>query len=305
MWFVVCAVGFVIFILCRKRKADIGLEVAEEVDHAIRRIQKAAREAEEQLRDAFLDFRNPSAAVQEFQKARGEIEGVPRANPNWGWSEDDLGLLRKRSVADETARRYRPWAFASIVGIVALTVGSAVASVILTNSEPPALATPANTASLAGGSPPPALPAPVNWSPTPAPMPVNLPPPPTSAGLPPLPPSAPYVPADLSGSPPVASAQGNINNMVSPAQGGTSVQTASGQGGQTPSNPGPSTAPTTAATSLAPQVDAITPPSALQSPAADVSNVPNDTTQNTQNSKTCVNGVTASNPNADSLGGKP
>lgn len=138
MWFVVCAVGFVVFILCRKRKADIGHEVAEDVDHAIRRILKVAREAEESLRAAFAEFRSPSAAIQDFQKARGEIDGVPRASPTWNWSEADLDLLRNRSVAEETARRYRPWAFASIVGIVALTVGTAAAPAVVVPTAKPA-----------------------------------------------------------------------------------------------------------------------------------------------------------------------
>jgi len=127
MWFGACAVGFLVFIFCRKWIADIGHDVAEEVDHHIRRVLKAAREAEEQLRDAFVDFRNPSAAVQAFQKARGEINGVPRASPTWNWSDADLELLRKRSIADETARRSRPRVVASIVGVVALTIGTAVA----------------------------------------------------------------------------------------------------------------------------------------------------------------------------------
>lgn len=281
MWFVVCAVGFVIFVLCRKRKADIGHDVVEEVDHAIRRIQKAAREAEEQLRDAFFEFRNPSVAVQEFQKSRGEIEGVPRASPTWNWSEADLDLLRKRSVADETARRYRPWAFASIVGIVALTVGTAVASVILSNSEPSVLATPANTVSVAGGSPPPALPAPVNWSP-PTPTPVNLPTLPTASAVPP----------DITSNTPSVAAQGMSNGLPC-AQGGVSTQPPSVQAGQTQAG-SPSTASPSgmAGGPLMPQPNPPTLPQAPPAPADSAGTTPAAPGQDANNGVTSAKAVT-------------
>ncbi len=272
MWFVVCAVGFVIFIFCRKRKADIGHDVGEEVDHAIRRIQKAAREAEEQLRDAFFEFRNPSAAVQEFQKSRGEIEGVPRASPTWNWSDADLDLLRKRSVADETARRYRPWAFASIVGIVALTVGTAVASVLLSNGEPSVLATPANTVSVGGGSPPPALPAPVNWSP-PTPTPVNLPTLPTASAVPP----------DIASNTPSVAAQGMSNGLPC-AQGGVSTQPPSGQAGQTRVLPTSTTTPSSAAGGPSmPQPNPPTLPQAPPVPVVSAGKTPADPGQDANN----------------------
>jgi hypothetical protein len=285
MWFVVCAVGFVIFILCRKRKADIGHDVVEEVDHAIRRIHKAAREAEEQLRDAFFEFRNLSEAVREFQKSRGETEGVPRASPTWSWSDADLDLLRKRSVANETARRYRPWAFASIVCIVALTVGTAVASVILSNSEPSVLATPANTVSVAGSSPPPALPAPVN----------GLPPTSTPGSLPTLP-TASTVPPDITSNTPSVAAQG-MSNGVPCAQGGVSTQPPSGQAGQTQVVPTSTTTPAgTAGDSLPPQPNPPTLPQAPPAPAVSTANAPAAPSQDASNGMTSATADT-SNPN--------
>jgi hypothetical protein len=266
MWGVACAAGLVVFVLYRKRKADIGHDVAEEVDHNIRRILKAAREAEEQLRDAFLHFQNQSGTVQSFQKARGDIAGAPRASPTWNWSDADLELQRKRTVADETAHRCRPWAFASIVGVVALTVGTAVASVILSNSVQPVVAptaTPASVASYAGGFLPPPLPT-----------------------LPQVPP-----PPDITGNPLTASAPG-ANSGVAYAQGGASVQ-----GGQPLSSPGAATAPATAATSLPPQANAPTPPPVPQAPGASTSNAPNGPAQDAQDSKTCTKGVAATIPN--------
>jgi len=261
LWGCACAAGFVVYILCRKWMADIGHEVAEEVDHQIRRVLKAAREAEEQLRDEFLDFRNPSAAIQVFQKVRGEIAGAPRASPQWNWSDADLELLRKQSVADETARRYRPWAFASIVGVVALTVGTAVASVILSNAVQPVLATPANAASVAGGSLPPALPAPVNWSP-PASTPVNLPTLPTA--------SAP--PLDITSNPPVASAQSN--NVVTQTQGGAPTNPISNQAGATQAGSPSTTNPSGTSCSTSPTVNPPPVPPAPPAPAVSAGNTP-------------------------------
>ena len=118
LWFACCALGFAVFILCRKRMADISHDVGEEIDHRIRRILKAAREAEDQLCDAFLHFQNQADAIQVFQKARGGIDDAPRASPSWNWVDADLGLLRKRAIADETACRCRPPVVASIVGVL-------------------------------------------------------------------------------------------------------------------------------------------------------------------------------------------
>ena len=103
-----CTIGFAVFILCRKRMADIGHDAGEEVDHRIRRILKVAREAEDQLCDAFLNFQDQSNAIQPFQKARGWIDDAPQASPPWNWADVDLELLRKRVIADEAARRCRP-----------------------------------------------------------------------------------------------------------------------------------------------------------------------------------------------------
>jgi len=289
LWGVACAAGFVVFVLYRKRAADIGRNVGEEIDHRVRRILKAAREAEEQLGDAFLNFRNPSASIQSFHKARGEIEGIPRTSPTWNWSDADLELLRKQSVADETAHRCRPWAVASIVGVLALTVGTGIATVILSNSVQPVLATPANAASMAGGSLPPALPAPVNW----------LPAAPASACLPTLPPALP-APADVVGNPPIASAQGTSNGMTQ-TQGGALTQPTSGQTGATQVN---STTTITNPTSTGGSTSSLFNPSpsppappAPSASAASTSNTAAAPTQDTRNGVTSAKTVAASDPN--------
>ncbi|MGB2801569.1 MAG: hypothetical protein WBD52_04555 [Phycisphaerae bacterium] len=278
LWAVACAAGFVVFILCRKWMADIGQEVREEVDHQIRRILKAAREAEEQLRGAFVDFRNPAAAVQEFQKARGEIEGVPRASPPWNWAEADLELLRRRSVADETARRCRPRVVGAIVGIVILAVCTGVVTVVLSNSVQPVLAnpvTPSVATSHAGGS----LPSPLNWPP-PAPT-------PTPTSLPTLP-QAPPPPADAAGNPPRASTQGTSSGIPF-TQSGDLFQPPSDQGGQTQTTTDPSGA---AGGSLPPQDNPLTSPQVPPAPAGSAGNTPAAAGQDATNGMTSAKAVT-------------
>jgi uncharacterized membrane protein SpoIIM required for sporulation len=302
LWVAACAVGFVVYVFCRKWIADIGHEVAEEVDHQIRRVLKAAREAEEQLRDTFLNFQNPSAAVQTFQKARGEIVGAPRASPQWNWTDADLELLRKQSIAAETDRRSRPRVVGSIVGVVVLAICVGVVTVILSNSVQPVMAPPtmpAIAASNAGG----ALPPPVNLSPVTPPT--NWPPSaPASASLPTLPPALP-APADVAGNAPIASAQGP-NNGVNSAQGGALTQPTSGQTGATQTNPTTaitnpaSTAgstPSPVSPSPAPPAPSVPPaPPASAASAANTSNTAATPAQDTNNGATSVKTVAASDP---------
>jgi len=280
LWGVACVAGFIVYVLYRKRSADIGRNVGEEIDHRVRRILKAAREAEDQLRDSFLGFQSPSVAVQDFQKVRGEIEGVPRASPTWRWSDADLELLRRQSVADETAHRCRPWAVASIVGVLTLTVGTAVATVILSNSVQPVLATPANAASVAGGSLPPALPAPVNWSP-PAPTPVNLPTLPTASAPPP----------DITSNPPVASTQNN-NNVVTQTQGGAPTNPTSNQAGAMQAGSPSTTNPSGTSCSTSPPVNSPPVPPAPSAPAVSAGNAPAALGQDNSNGMTSAQAVT-------------
>jgi hypothetical protein len=276
LWGCACAAGFLVFILCRKWMADIGHEVREEADHQIRRILKAAREAEEQLRGAFVDFQNPAAAVQEFQKARGEIGGVPRATPPWNWADADLELLRKRSVADETARRCRPRVVGAIVGIVILAVCAGVVTVVLSNSVQPVLGnpvTPSVATSNAGGS----LPQPLNWPPL-APTPTSLP----------TLPQAPSLPLDAAGNPPSASAQG-MGNGIPSVQSGDLLQPPSDQGGQTQTTTDPSGA---AGGSLPPQNNPLTSPQTPPTPAGSAGNTPAAAGQDATNGMTSAKAVT-------------
>jgi len=232
LWAVACAVGFVVFILCRKWMADIGQEVREEVDHQIRRILKTAREAEEQMRRAFVEFQNPAAAVQEFQKARGEIEGVPRASPPWNWADADLELLRRRSVAEETAHRCRPRVVGAIVGVVILVVCTGVVTVVLSNSVQPVSGnsvTPTVATSYAGGS----LPPPLDWPP-PAPTPTSLPTLPTASAAPAdtanNPPTPPPPAVGAADDAPTASGQDASNGITSAKAGATNPS----QSGESP-----------------------------------------------------------------------
>jgi hypothetical protein len=276
LWAVACAVGFLVFILCRKWLLDIGHDVHEEVDHQIRRILKAAREAEEQLRGAFVDFQNPAAAVQAFQKSRGEIEGVPRASPPWNWADADLELLRRRSIADETARRCRPRIVGAIVGVVILAVCAGVVTVVLSNSVQPVLGnpvTPTVATSNAGGS----LPPPLNWPP-PAPTPTSLP----------TLPQAPPLPADAAGNPPGTSVQSTGNGIPS-VQSGDLLQPPSDQGGQTQTTTDPSGA---AGGSLPPQDNPLTSPQVPPAPAVSAGNTPIAPNQDAGNGMTSAKAVT-------------
>lgn len=161
LWVAYSALGLGIFLVCRKRVADIAQQVAEEIDHRVRRALKAERDADAQLCDAFVAFQNPADAVQAYQRAQSEIDGVPQTSPTWAWSHSDLDLLRKRAVTEESASRSRGPIVGSIVAVLALTVAAGVATVILSNSVQPALAPPTAVANT-GGNPGGALPPPVS-----------------------------------------------------------------------------------------------------------------------------------------------
>lgn len=126
----------------------------------------------------------------------------------------------------------------------------------------------------AGGSLPPALPAPVNWSPAPA----NLPTLPTAAAT----------PADISGSLPVTTAQ---NNVVTQPQGGppanpAPIQAGAAQAGSTTANIFSNTAGSTP-----PPVNSSTPP-VPPAPAVCAGNAPAAIGQNNGSGMTAAKAVT-------------
>lgn len=185
LWFGCGVVGFAVFVVCRKRVADIARQVGEEIEHRIRRVLDAERAAEEQLRRAFLEFQNPAEAIHRFQKARAEIESSPRANPPWAWTHTDLEFARKQAVAEETAHRCRSPVVAAIIIILALTIATATATVILSNTLQSAIV-PSNAAGpmagIPGGWASPNLPTlPVATPPAPPDTPAATPPPSTTA----------------------------------------------------------------------------------------------------------------------------
>ena len=141
LWLAFGILAFGIFVLCRQRLADIGQQVADEIDHRIRSILKAEREIDQELLQALVAFENPREAISRWQKAQSEIAGIPPANPPWTWSADQLDRMRKACLADETAHRVRRPVVASILSILVLTLASAVVTVVLSNSAKPVLAT--------------------------------------------------------------------------------------------------------------------------------------------------------------------
>ena len=208
LWIAVLWVGFTAmclatFVLCRKCVADIAHEVAEEMNHRLRKILEAERAIDDRLVEAFSSFQNPAEAVQEYKTAQATIEGIPRTNPSWKWTADDLEQMRKRTEAKETARRCRPSIVASIIVILALTVAAATTTVILSNSVQPVLAAQALPA--APPNPPvSSLPPPANLPTLPPllPMPIQTPGPANPLSQPTTnPASSPVAPASCPATP--------------------------------------------------------------------------------------------------------
>ena len=181
LWVAYAAVSIAAFVLCRKRVADIAHQVADETDHRIKRVVEAERSIDEQLCQAFVGFQDPAEAIQGYKTAQANIEGVPRTNPPWRWTADDLEQSRRITEGRETARRCRPPVVTAIITVLAVTLAAAVATVVLSNSVRPELATQVPPAAVANppvnplvptANPPPlpvAIPAPI---PTPSPTPV-------------------------------------------------------------------------------------------------------------------------------------
>ncbi|MCK4376319.1 MAG: hypothetical protein KAX19_13365 [Candidatus Brocadiae bacterium] len=168
LWFGYAVLALVVFVLCRKRVADIRNQVTEEIEHRTGRVLKAEREAEELLCQAFLGFQNSADAVGAYQQAQAEVDGAPRANPPWNWSHQDLDLLRKQALAEEGARRSRGPIVTSVVGILGVTVAAALATVILSDSVRPVVATPGASPASTAGFPAASLPPPVDLPTLPA-----------------------------------------------------------------------------------------------------------------------------------------
>jgi len=173
LWMACVVICLGVFVLCRKRVADIAHQVAEETEHQARRILKAERAIEERLCEDFVGFDNPVEALQKYKSAQAGIEGIPRCNPAWKWTAEDLEQARKLTQARETARRCRSPVVTSTIAVLTLTLAAAVATVILSNSVQPVLAAqtpPVFTTTSSNTLPSPAY-LPTLGGPGPAPMP--------------------------------------------------------------------------------------------------------------------------------------
>jgi len=155
LWLGYGTVALGVFLFCRKRLADIRGEVSEEIDHRLRRIRERAQEADDALCQAFVAFKPTAQAIQDYQKTRGETEGVPRTNPPWDWADADMEHAQKRAATAESARRSRGPILTSIAAMLGLTLATALATVILSDSVAPVMANPSTGAGAAssGGLP--------------------------------------------------------------------------------------------------------------------------------------------------------
>lgn len=185
IWLVCAAICIAVFGFCRKRMADVGQQVAEEVENSVNKILKAERDAETRLLEAFTSFDNPAEAIRTYQKIMTEIFPCPQANPPWNWTREDIELWRKQTESKQRANRSWSTVLAALIIILALNIGAAVTTVIALNTIRPVLSTGQGLVNT-GGAPTGQLPPPIS-------VPPQLPP---ASGLPPLPTTGPPIPAD-------------------------------------------------------------------------------------------------------------
>jgi hypothetical protein len=183
-WLVSAAICFAVFVFCRKRIADIGEQVAAEIDNRVNKVSRTERDAEARLLEAFSSFDNPAEAVQRYQKTMAEIFACPQAKPPWNWSQEDLDLWRKQTESKERANRSRSTVLAAVIIILALNVGATVATVITLNTVRPVPAIQAGSANIAAPSS------------SQLPLPVSIPAQSPATSLPPLPTQYPPTPPD-------------------------------------------------------------------------------------------------------------
>jgi len=173
IWLICAALCIAVFGFCRKRIADVGQQVSEEVGNSVNKILKAERDAEARLLEAFTSFNNPAEAIRIYQKIMTEIFPCPQANPGWNWTREDLELWRKDTESQQRANRSRSTVLAVVVIILALNIAAAVTTVIALNTIKPAMSS--TTGSLGiGGTAAGQLPQPVSIPPQSLPV-TNLP----------------------------------------------------------------------------------------------------------------------------------
>jgi len=184
IWLVCAAICLAVFCLCRKRMADVGQQVAEEVENSVNKILKTERDVETRLLEAFTGFDNPAEAIQIYQKIMTKIFRCPQANPPWNWTREDLELWRKQQENKHRANRSRSTVLTAVIIILALNIAATVTTVIALNNLP-ALSATAGPAGIGG--------APIGQLPLPVSVPPQLPP---ASGISPLPTTYPPTPAD-------------------------------------------------------------------------------------------------------------
>lgn len=185
IWLVCAAICIAVFGFCRKHMADIGQQVAEEMENRVNKILKAEREAEARLLEAFTSFDNPAETIGIYQKDMAEIFPCPQANPAWNWTRQDLELWRKEAESKQRANRSRSTVLAVVVIILAVNIAATATTVIALNTVKPVLSTavgPAGTSGTPAGQ----LPPPVSVPPQSPPV----------TNLLPLPTTGPPIPAD-------------------------------------------------------------------------------------------------------------
>jgi len=173
IWLVCAAVCIAVFGFCRKRMADVGQQVAEEVENSVKKILKAERDAETRLLEAFTNFDNPAEAIRIYQKIMTEIFPCPQASPPWNWTREDVELWRKNTESKQRANRSRSTVLAVVVIILALNIAAAVTTVIALNTIKPVMSTATGPLGI-GGTPTGQLPQPVSMPPQSLPV-TNLP----------------------------------------------------------------------------------------------------------------------------------
>lgn len=185
IWLVCAAICIAVFGFCRKRMADVGQQVTEEVENIVKKILKAERDAETRLLESFTGFDNPAEAIRIYQKIMTEVFPCPQANPSWNWTREDVELWRKNTESKQRANRSRSTVLVVVVIILALNIAAAVTTVIALNTIKPVMSTATGPLGI-GGIPTGQLPQSIS-------VPLQLPPAPS---IPTLPTTNPPVPAD-------------------------------------------------------------------------------------------------------------
>lgn len=203
-WLICAAICGAVFAFCKKRTADIGQRVAEEIENRVNKILAAERDAESRLLESFTNFDNPAEAIRIYQKITSEIFSSHNSKPAWNWTGDDIKLWRRQCLAQETASRGRATVLTTGIIILAVIIAATLTTVITLNSVNPVLASAGSSANTASSGT--------------LPQAVSLPSQNVIKNLPPLPTKSSAVPADNftgTNQPPSSTNNGSSSNIGS------------------------------------------------------------------------------------------